>query len=191
MMNFLRRHWMIMSALAIAAAAALTVGLVVALAAPALPFLIGLSVFGVAPFAFLATMSIPAAAATMAGIAAGAALAGAAVYDSLYFITSKLDKLFALKASADTLVAFDDMQEPVKSSSSSIMSCLLCCSGRSKKESKELIEQEAKEEPTFYSRFLKFFGCSSRAGSANPVTQTATPASSDYGQQTSSIESNL
>lgn len=163
MMNFIRRHWMILSALAIAATAALVVGLVAGLVAPVLPFLVGLTVFGFAPLAFLATMSLPAAAATVAGIAAGVALAGAALFDALYFITRKLDKLLTPKESYMMIGS-----EP--EDKSSCFSNFPCLGGKKDNSADPLFEDDAEEENVSCFSAVRNFFCSSKKSSSTVPT---------------------
>lgn len=88
---WMRAHWKLMAALLLAAAAAITVGLLVAFFPPALPFIVGLSAFGWAPFAALATMSTVAASFAAAGIAAASVLVASALYNVVVGATNALN----------------------------------------------------------------------------------------------------
>ncbi|MDP1604971.1 MAG: hypothetical protein Q8M03_17110 [Legionella sp.] len=133
MINFMRRHWMLFSALGIAAFAAGITGLVVGLA-PVLPILTGATILGFAPFAFLATMSVAVAAIVVASITAAVVLAAAIAFNVLYSITRKLDKLLTPPKPYEVIAAVTPIADDAKNSSSSWskLKAFLCCGEPSK-----------------------------------------------------------
>ena len=90
--NWVRRNWRLTSAIILIIAAALTVGLLVAFFPPVLAFIAGISLFGVAPFVALSSMSLIAASFASAGIAAATMFALTALFNVVYSCTKWLDQ---------------------------------------------------------------------------------------------------
>lgn len=90
--DFSRDHWMVVTAIILAAAAALAVGLLVAIPPHiGLGIIAGIAVFGFVPFAALSTWSIVAASFAAAGIAAAAMLVVCAVFDLAVYLSNSID----------------------------------------------------------------------------------------------------
>ncbi|STX52896.1 Uncharacterised protein [Legionella busanensis] len=95
--NFLKNNWKSAAAIGLTVAGAVGVGLLCAFFPPAIPFIAGITVFGVAPFAGLASMSVVAASFAAAGIAAAAVVGFSAIVNAVTKISNLLDNLFRSK----------------------------------------------------------------------------------------------
>ncbi|WP_419419696.1 hypothetical protein ACNVED_14525 [Legionella sp. D16C41] len=92
-----QNNWKTASAVSLALLAALGVGLTCAFFPPALGFVAGITLFGAAPFAGLASMSVVAASFAAAGIAAAAVFAASAVVNAVTKLSNLFDNLFRTK----------------------------------------------------------------------------------------------
>lgn len=91
LIRWLRNHWKLVSAVALAFVAAVTVFFLVIFFPPALPFIAGLSAFGFAPFAGLLTIPLYAAAVASAALAAVATLMASTVFNILVLCSNILN----------------------------------------------------------------------------------------------------
>lgn len=157
MLNFIRKHWGVFSALALALLTAAAVATLIVLFPPALPALIGFTAFGVAPFAFLSALSLPAAAAVVSAVAFVASTAISALVNAFGITYNRLDKLIT-PAPAPRFEELDDLAPAKDTNTNSYgkrFGALLtgCCS-KSKKEENEnlLMEDEGEHHNPIFSK---------------------------------------
>ncbi|WP_131781929.1 hypothetical protein [Legionella gresilensis] len=95
--NFLKNNWKSAAAIGGAVVGAVGVGALCLFFPPAIPFIAGITIFGAAPFAGLASMSVVAASFAAAGIAAAAAVGFSAVVNAVTKVSNLMDNLFRTK----------------------------------------------------------------------------------------------
>lgn len=107
--NTVRNNWKYFAAGGIALVAALTVGLTCAFFPPAIPFIAGIGVFGYAPFAALASMSVVGASFAASGIAAFISLVVCAAINTVITSANAIDN----KARTQKTHITDDAHEMI------------------------------------------------------------------------------
>jgi hypothetical protein len=112
---WMREHWMLALGIALVIAAIIAVSIACAFAAPAvIAFFSGLSAFGFAPFAAIATWSTVAASAACVGIVAAAVALSSALFNLVYTITNALNNAIVPKADEFEDLFDNLVEEPVE-----------------------------------------------------------------------------
>ncbi|KTD20878.1 Uncharacterised protein [Legionella lansingensis] len=134
MLNFMRKHWAATSALGLAGLTAAGVITTIVFFPPALPAIAAFSMFGVTPFAFLATMGATAATAAAGAIAFGLSLAVSTLFNAAVSIYNAIDRSaqratrYQPRYSAlDEGIELQSTSRHTKGSSFSLMGSLMGC----------------------------------------------------------------
>lgn len=157
MFAFIRRHWAASLALLLATLTAAAVITTCILFPPALAAVAAFTLFGATPLAFLSTMAVPAAVATVGAITFGLSLAASTLFNTVVSIYNKMDKAISPAprrndySSLHSLELDEEQSHTKKGNSPKLMSkllgCFSCCTTDSSSNKKRSNTEETRQTP--------------------------------------------